>query len=68
MKLPEKNMFRSSRCLPGCEESAGSLDWTCYESEEQAMGPIAVETFDHGRAIFLDLDMGLKFTSILQRF
>jgi hypothetical protein len=45
-----------------------SLDWTGYESQEQAMDPNAVATFDHGRAIFLDLDMGLKFTSVSQRF
>jgi hypothetical protein len=45
-----------------------SFDWTGYESQEQAMEPNAVETFDHGRAIFLDLDMVLKFTLVSQRF
>jgi hypothetical protein len=45
-----------------------SLDWTCYESQEQAMDPNAMATFDNGRAIFLDLDMGLKFTSVSRRF
>ncbi len=43
-----------------------SLDWTGYESQEQAMDPNAVATFEHGRATFLDLD--LKFTSVSQGF
>ncbi len=45
-----------------------SLDWTGYESQEQAMDPNDMAPFDHGRAIFLDLDMGLKFTSVSKRF
>ena len=45
-----------------------SFDWTGYESHEQAMDPNAVETFDHGRAIFLDLDMVLNFFSVSQWF
>ena len=45
-----------------------SLDWTSYKSQEQAMDPIAVEAHEHERAVFLDLDMQVKFTSVSQRF
>jgi hypothetical protein len=45
-----------------------SLDWTGYESQEQAMIPNVVEAFDHGRAIFLDLDMCLKYAPDSRRF
>ena len=45
-----------------------SLDWTSYKSQEQAMDPIAVEAHEHERAVFLDLDMRVKFTSVSQRF
>jgi hypothetical protein len=37
-----------------------SLDWTGYESQERAMDPIVVDKFNHGQAVFLDLDMSLE--------
>jgi hypothetical protein len=37
-----------------------SLDWTGYELQLRAMDPIAVDEFNHGQAVFLDLDMSLE--------
>jgi hypothetical protein len=45
-----------------------SLDWTGYESQERAMDTIVVDEFDHGQAVFLDLDMSLEYVTASQRF
>ncbi len=49
-----------------------SLDWTGYESQGRAMDPVAVDEFDHGQAVFLDLDymldMSLEYVPASWRF
>ncbi len=36
--------------------------------QERAMDPIAVDKFDHGQAVFLDLDMSLEYVTASLRF
>jgi hypothetical protein len=45
-----------------------SLDWICYELQERAMDPVALDEFDHGEAVFLDLDMSLENITASKRF
>jgi hypothetical protein len=45
-----------------------SLDWTGYELQERAMDSIVVGEFDHGQAVFLDLDMSLEYVTASRWF
>jgi hypothetical protein len=45
-----------------------SLDWTGYESQDRAKDPSAIDKFDHGQAVFLDLDMSLEYVTAPRRF
>jgi hypothetical protein len=44
-----------------------SLDWTGYDSQEDATDPMVVKEREHGQVHFLDLDMWVKYVSAARR-
>ena len=44
-----------------------SLDWTGYDSQEDATDPVVVKEREHGQVHFLDLDMWVKYVSAARR-